>query len=259
MASGSIVDLTNRALASIGSRSQVQSLNEGSAESNAANIFITPVFETLARTARWGCLKKQAQLSLIAAAPGTPENPEGATTPYPPQPWRYSYSLPSDCLFVRQLIPPPVVLPDGATPIFPTLNTPGWFWNKNIRYEVAYGTDALGNNAQIILTNLTQAYAIYTVNQPNPQFWDSMFQQAFVASLAAYLVPALSLDKPLMQMQIGIAEKLIMQARAVDGNESPVSQSREASWISARNGSSGILGVGQNGPFLNYEQMSWPL
>jgi len=97
------------------------------------------------------------------------------------------------------------------------------------------------------------------VNQNNPQFWDSLFQQAVVAALAAFLVPALSLDKSLMQMQIGIADRLIAQARAMDGNEGITSQNQEASWIRARNGETGGYAIGQNGPFLNYENVAWPV
>ena len=114
MATGSIIDLCNRSLLSIGARAQIQSLNEGSTESNAANVLITPVFESLARAAKWNCLRKQAALSLIAAAPGTPENPQGTTTPYPPNPWRYSYLVPIDSLFIRQLLPPPAIFRAGG-------------------------------------------------------------------------------------------------------------------------------------------------
>lgn len=262
MATGTIVDIVNRALGSIGARAQVQNLNEGSTESNAANVFFTPTFESLARSARWNCLRKQASLTLVAAAPGTPENPQGANTPYPPNPWYYSYLVPPDSLFIRQLIPPPSTLSNSSgAPVFPVNNYTPYYprAQRAIPYEVAYGVDQFGNAAQVVNTGLSQAQAIYTVNQPNPQFWDSLFQQAMVASLAAYFVPALTLDKALMQMQIGIADRLIAQARAMDGNEGTVSQDRTADWIAARNGESGPWGVGFNTPWLNYEAMPWPL
>lgn len=262
MASGSILTVANRSLGSIGARSTIASLNESSQEAKQVNVFFQSTFESLARSAKWNCLKKQASLSLIASAPGTPTNPSGLITPYPPNPWLYSYLVPSDSLFIRQLIPPrPVLQNTGGVPIFPTNNYVGsacGYGNRQIPYEVAYGADSSGNALPIINTNLGGALGIYTVNQPNPQFWDSLFQQAMVASLAAFLVPALSLDKALMQMQIGIANKLIEQARAADGNEVPVSQDREASWISARNGESGPWSLGFNTSFLNYENPAWP-
>lgn len=261
MATGNIIDIVNRSLGSISARAQVQNMNEGSTESNAASLFFTPTFESLARSAQWGCLKKQAQLTLVAAAPGTPENPQGTITPYPPSPWYYTYLIPGDSLYIRQLLPPPNVINNtGGTPVFPVNNyIPYQSWaRKNIPYEIAYGQDQFGNPAQVINTYLSQAQAIYTVNQPNPVFWDSLFQQAMVSSLAVFLSASVSGDKQLTQIQKQTAETLIVKARSMDGNESPTSQERDADWISARNGSSGAWGVGFNGPNLNYESMIWP-
>ncbi len=215
----------------------------------------------MARSAKWNCLRKQASLSLVAAAPGTPENPQGLVTHYPPNPWFYSYLVPGDSLFIRQIIPPPNMLQNSSgVPIFPVNNSLvyGPWARRDIRYEVAYGSDSNGNPAEVVNTDQSQAQAIYTVNQPNPAFWDSLFQQAMVASLAAFLVPALALDKALMQMQIGVAERMIAQARAADGNEGSISQNREAEWIAARNGESSSWAMGANGPNLNYSGMSWP-
>lgn len=263
MATGSIIDIANRSLGSISARAQIQSLNEGSVEANAVNTFYQSTFEALARSARWGCLKKQTPngLTLVASAPGTPTNPQGATTPYPPNPWLYSYLVPFDSLFIRQLIPPRPVLQNGSgTPIFPTNNYVGWSCGQRhqIPYEIAYGEDQNGNPAQTINTNLGGALAIYTVNQPNPQFWDSLFQQAMVASLSVFLSSSVSGDKAMTQLQMASAKELIVTARTMDGNENPVSQDREAEWISARNGESGPWGIGYNGPFLNYD-MPWPV
>jgi hypothetical protein len=261
VASGSLLSIWNRALGSIGARSTVQNQNEDSQEAIQCNVFYQSTFEALARSARWGCLRKQTTLTLVSAAPGTPENPQGATAPYPPNPWLYSYLVPADSLFIRQLVPPPAMLAtSGGVPIFPVNNSIPYAYNRMpiIRYETALGQDTLGNPAEIILTNLSQAQVIYTANQQNPTFWDSLFQQAMVASLAVFLVPALSLDKALMGIQIQIAERMIAQARAMDGNESITTQNNEASWICARSGETGPYALGQNGPFLNYENVAWP-
>lgn len=258
MATGTILSICQRSLAAIGARANISTLNENSTEANNCNILFTPTFESLARSARWGCLRKQTPLTLVAAAQGTPENPLGTSLPFPPNPWLYSYLLPPDCLFVRQLILPPPQLQNGSgVPIFPVNNSVGYSprLNRLIRYETALGQDQLGNPASVILTNLTQAQGIYTANQPNPTFWDSLLQQAMVASLGAFLVPALSLDKALMNIQIQIAEKMIAQARAMDANEEIVTQDREASWISARSGESGFWGQEFN---TGYISMAWP-
>ena len=262
MATGSIIDIANRSLGSISARSQIQSLNENSTESNAVNLFYTPTFEALARSAKWNCLEKQATLTLVLSAPCTPTNPQGLLTPYPPNPWLYSYLVPPDSLFIRKLVPPPYLPNQGGVPIYPPNNYVGWNGSngrRRIPYKVAYGQDTLGNPAPVINTNLGGAEALYTVNQPNPAFWDSMFQQAMVASLAVFLSASVSGDKALTAMAKQGAEALIAQARAADANEGSITQDHQPDWISARNGESGPWSIGYGDANANWESMPWPL
>lgn len=153
---------------------------------------------------------------------------------------------------------PPALPLAGQAPVPGQSSNPFWGTSSRgiIAYETGFGFDTNNNAVEVINTNLAGAECIYTVNQPNPIFWDSSFQAAMVASLAAYLVPALSLDKSLMQIQIKIASGLIAEAKARDGNESPTTQYREAPWIEARSGGS-RSNLGVNGPRVNYE-MTWP-
>lgn len=261
MATGSNLNVINRSLLAIGSQSQVSSLNEGSAQANAAATLYTPTFEQLARSAPWNCLRKEATLTLLAAAEGTPENPDGTTLPLPPVPWLYQYQQPSDMLQMRFIVPS-LSASTGGVPIF-SVNTGAGTWLPNqgqIPYVVAYATDSNNNPLNVILTNQSQAIAVYTVNQPNPQFWDSLFQAAMVASLAAYFVPALSLHMPLMDRQIKLAEEMIQQARVRDGNEGVTSMDHLPDWMRARNGASGWANnYGRNGYYgSNWPSMLWP-
>ncbi len=259
MASQSQITCCNLALLSIGARAQVSSINpsDGSTAADACSTLFTFVFQQLARTAKWGCLKKQATLTLIQAAQGTPENPSGTTLPLPQQPWLYGYLYPSDCLLMREVFPPVTTsgsavnqtsLANSVTPCIP-----GQF---QIPYATGYATDSGGNALEIILTDQESAVANYTVDQQNPASWDSLFTSAYVASLGAYLVPALSLNPPLMQMQIGIAEKMIGLARGMDGNENPTIQNTIPDWISARMGATGYAG-GRG--YAGYGSMAWPV
>jgi hypothetical protein len=135
----------------------------------------------------------------------------------------------------------------------------GWIGGQGqIPFKIAYGTDAQNNPLQIILTNQSQAQLVYTVNQPNPQTWDSLFQQAAVASLAAYLVPALSLNLPLMGAQIKNAEAMIAQARIRDGDEGSTCQDHIPDWITARNGGASYYGLSGSGQYGGWGNMVWP-
>lgn len=260
----SVISLCNRSLLQIGTRSQISSLSEASPEANACSVLFSPTFQQLARAAPWNCLRNQATLSLLAAATGTPENPSGTTLPLPPSPWLYSYAVPSDSLAIRYIIPSfPNSTPTGTTPlttasVTANINIPG---AGQIPYTVAYAVDSNNNPINIILTNQSQAQAVYTVDQQNPQIWDSLFQQAFVSTLCVYLVPALSLNFQLMALAIKSADAMIDQARVRDGDEGVTSVNRNADWMTARMvGYNNGAGGGTYAPWLygNYADMAWP-
>jgi hypothetical protein len=261
MSSQTALSVCNLALLSVGARAQVSSISpsDGSTAGDACTTYYSFVYESLARAAYWNCLRKQAFLSLLAAAQGTPENPNGVA-PFPPQPWLYSYLLPPDCLKARCILPNALAGSVTGVPLTPVNNTASTLYGGygQVPFAIAYDTDSSGNPITIVLTNQTQAQLIYTVNQPNPSVWDSQFTSAMVASLASYLVPALSLNMPLMQGQIKIAEMIIAQARSADANEGFNTQNREAEWILARNGSGG-QSYGQYYTNVGmYNDMAWP-
>lgn len=263
--SASITSVCNQALSSIGARAFIANLNENSVEAQNCALWYQPVFQQLARAAKWNCLRAQTELSLICAAIGTPENPIGTSfTIQPPTPWLYQYQIPANSLAIRFLVPS---LPFTATGTPPTpasvaapIYVPG---DGQIPFAVANGTDAQGNPLNILLTNQSIAQAVYTIDQEDPALWDSQFQMAFVASLGAFLVPALSLDLQLMQLSIRTAEGIIAQARAADGNEAVVCQDHVPDWLRARSGGTGfgLFGPGYawNGAgFGAYDSMCWP-
>lgn len=256
------VSIANRSLLSIGARAQISSLSDGSTEADAISVLFVPTFQALARSASWNCLRKQAVLTLLAAAQGTPENPDGTTLPQPPQPWLYSYAVPSDSLDIRFVIPTfPNFSASGTPPLTPINNlAPTWLPGNDgqIPFVVAYSTDAQNNPIEIILCDQTQAQVVYTVNQPNPVVWDSLFEAAMVASLAAYLVPALSLNIQLMQMSIRTAEQAITNARVRDGDEGVTSVNRNAQWMQARLASGYAWDGYGDSPWNAFTPMVWP-
>lgn len=258
MASQSQISVCNLSLLSIGARTQVSSIipSDGSTAGDACAILFSFVFQQLARTAKWGCLNKQTNLTLIQAAQGTPENPAGTTLPLPQQPWLYAYLYPPDCLLMRSVMPP--IITSGNTINQTSLAnsvTPQLSGVYQIPYATGYSTDINGNPIEVVLTNQEAAVGNYTVDQENPSSWDALFTAAFVAALAVYLVPALSLNPPLMQQQIAIAEKMIATARGMDGNENPMTQDHVPDWIRARSGATGA--IGRYG-YAGYGTMAWP-
>lgn len=258
-----ILSIANRALLSVGARTTISSLNpsDGSAEANAISVLFQPTFEALGRSAPWNCLRKQATLGLLQAAQGTPENPDGTTLPLPPTPWLYAYAYPSDCLDMRYIVPSLPSSEGGTTPAT-TINNAAGTWlpsGGQIPYVVSTISDVNNTPILVILSNQDQAQAVYTVNQPNPAGWDSLFQQAMVSSLGAFLVPALSLSLPLMQLAIATAEKAIVVARTADGNEGVTTMDHLPDWMRARNGAQGFGYAGYGlSTYGGYVNVCWP-
>jgi hypothetical protein len=97
------VDIVNEALQCIGSRTTVASLSENSNEAIQANLLLHPLRDALVRMAPWNAARNYANLTLITAAPGTPENTSFPTPVMwnkglPAPPWAYEYQYPVDCL-----------------------------------------------------------------------------------------------------------------------------------------------------------------
>lgn len=256
----SAVSLSNRSLLAVGGRSLISSLTETSPQANAVNTLFIPCFEQLARSAWWNCLRFQSTLTLLKAAQGTPENPNGTTLPIPPSPWLYEYLSPPNSLHMRYVVPTLPVTGVGTVPLTTINNNAPTLLptDGQIPFIVAYDTDSNNNPMVVVLTNQCQAQATYTVNQPNPSIWDSQFQAAFVATLAAFLVPALTLHMPLMQMQISIAERIINEARAADANESSNSQDHYPDFMRARRGSGSSSYGNSLYNYPNFCPVSWP-
>ena len=228
----STTDIANRMLTAIGTRSTIASLVEDSNVAIQCNIILQPLRRQLLRMAPWNCATYYANLSVICAAPGTPENPTTGTTVWergiPPPPWAYEYAYPSNCLKPLWIVPQFATGFSGGVPVT-TAVTGGapQFWNgPPVAYKVA--TDTIGPNGtptnngaptKVILTNQEQAILAYIFDLQDPNVMDELFQQAWVAAGAGQLVMALTGDKKLANLKVTEANGYIQTARAADGNE----------------------------------------
>ena len=242
------VDIANRALAAIGTRSQIASLTEQSNESIAAQLLLEPLRDELIRLAPWNFATNYNNMTLVCAAPGTPENPTTGTTTWekgiPPPPWAYEYLYPSDCLRPLWIVPQFATGFASGIPIT-TAVTGGvpQFWNgPPVRFKVAVdqispvtGQPAVGGaDTRVILTNQEQAILAYLRRITNPDVMDDNFVQAWVAALAGRLAIPLTGDKALANMKLGEANSYIQMARGVDGNEGLTINDVTPDWIRVR-------------------------
>lgn len=140
------VDIVNRALQVLGTRTTVTSselANETSNEAIQVNLILAPYRDQLLRMAPWNCGISYINLSYLTSSPGTPENTSPATnlwTPgQPAPPWSYAYMYPDDCVRAAFVIPSQQTGFAGAVPITTAVTggAPAFWQGQPVRYKVA--------------------------------------------------------------------------------------------------------------------------
>ena len=242
------VDIANMALSALGTRSSIAALNENSPEARASALWIDKVRDEVIRLAPWVSVRNFINLSLICAAPGTPENPvQGEFTwqkGIPAPPWFYEYAYPSDCLKALYIVPQFTTGFAGGVPITTAITggAPN-FWNgPPVRYAV--GLDQIdpntglpsnnGIDTKVIWTNQEQAILCYNKQITNPDLMDAQLQYAWVAALAGRMVYQLNGDKQQANMKLKEANDAIITARVADGNEGLTVNDVTPDWIRQR-------------------------
>ena len=141
------VDLVNRALQTLGTRTTVTATElAGNATNEAiqASIAYDNVRQSLLRMAPWDCAFNTIPLTLITAVQGTPENtgPIPATQLWqkglPAPPWAYEYQYPADCLRACWIMPQYATGFAGGVPITTAVTggTPSFWSGQPVRFKV---------------------------------------------------------------------------------------------------------------------------
>jgi hypothetical protein len=150
----SSLDITKRALAQIGTHSQITSMADGSEEATYANLLYAPLRDFLLAEGDYD-FSLQTALAVLNGAFAVP--------------WTFSYQYPSAALRIRSLIP---VTFDPFDPVSVDFNV--------------FGNGA----AKFIATNTSIASVVYTYS-PLEDVWDPIFTEAFTRLLGSALAFAL--------------------------------------------------------------------
>lgn len=249
------VDLCNMALGQIPARIQITGINPASPPNNiaasTASLYYQTQVDATFRSAHWNSARKQAALTLLAAAPGTPENPSGTTLPIPPIPWLYEYAYPSDCLKLRFIFPQPNSAAAGQVPLMTNLGTTSFQpIQASLPFAIDIDTDQNGNQIKVILCNGCRAQGVYTARIANPDLWDQSLQSAVIGTLAAWFCMPVSGDEKKLERCVKIAAGLIAQARISDGNEGVTSMDHIPDWMEVRSYGSGAATIGSAPGYL---------
>lgn len=242
------IDIVNRALSAIAAKSTLVTMNDRSTEGIQARLLYEPTRDELLRSAPWNFARKMENLTLLKAAPGTPQNPNANPNIYdpqtmPPPPWLYSYAYPSDCLQVRA-ITSLASQPGLDQPMFSVILPTGYTPNNLVpsRFAVANDTDNSNNQVRVILCDRISALCVYTRLVDVEEMWDPLFQETMVRSLASrFCMPVTGK----MDMTIKMAQsamQIIQTARSRDGNEGTSTTDYTPDWIAVRGYGGTVLG-----------------
>jgi hypothetical protein len=141
-----MVDIVNRALSTIGTRTTVTAAELAASSTNEAiqaNLIYIPYRNQLLRMAPWNCAFQTANLVYISSSPGTPENTSPFTQLWqkgqPAPPWAYEYQYPVDCLRACWITPQTATGFAGGVPITTAVTggAPSYWQGPPVRFKVA--------------------------------------------------------------------------------------------------------------------------
>lgn len=188
-------DIVNAALARIGHKERVGSLYDGSMAAKIALDLYGQTRDAMLRAGDWGFARRDVALTLLKSAPAGGYAVTSWSTAYPPLPWSYEYTYPSDCLKVRAVRATPPFIPDfdPQPAIFDTPNDSGFSPPR-----------------KVIVCNIASAICTYTGQITDPSTWEASFTEALIDGLGELLAPALNPQA----LQAAAAEEQIAEVKA---------------------------------------------
>lgn len=238
------VSLSNQALAKIGTRTTITSLNplvDDSAEAEQCALIFENTRKQALAAAYWNFARKTNNLVLNKQAPGTPgysgisaASIWRPTNNWPPPNWLYEYLKPSDCVTARYVIPQNQS--SMGVPIFGTQSFPAMAIGPPTKFTIQSGTNYSDSASAVttVCTNGQDALLIYTRDHLDYSLWPPNFEATMIWAMAGNLAIALTGDKTLAKMVFAKANEIITQARLTDGNEGFTVQDVTPDWLVAR-------------------------
>ena len=167
-------DALNAALTALGSMDRIGNLYDGSLVSKKALDIYGQTRDALMIDGDWEFLERNTAGTLLKTAPSAYLVPWTST--YPPLPWMYEYSYPSDALKIRSVKPTSVFVP----------NFDPQPWPYSVDNDSSFTPPQ-----RVILTNVPNAIIVYTGRVTDPTTWDADFTEEFILTLAKKLAPGL--------------------------------------------------------------------
>lgn len=202
------ISICNTALSRIGVTTKIASLTERTKEAIELNSVFEEVRDRVISAAPWPFARRIIALQKTGATPFR---------------WKYRYEYPSDCIAIRNILPP---MPAGSTPELYRR----WLAESKVAYEI----EADDNDYQTIVTDQDLAVIEYTKRVINPLRYSAKFTGAFAWALAAEV--ALPLAKTIDHSRNAAAayEKEIREAIADARNQQHQEEPADSEFVRAR-------------------------
>lgn len=189
------VDICNRALSRLGTRSTIAALDENSTEARAASIWYAATRDALLRVHDWNFARHRVTLGELGGAPAG---------------WTYRYALPADCLRLLRIVS---VRGD----------------REPARFEVV-SDGALRS----VLSDEPEAEAIYTMRVVDPTLYDAAFSAALVDQLAAHIAYPVTQKTEVAVRLAQMARATLADAMVANAGEAMSLTDRLPDWIEGR-------------------------
>lgn len=194
------ITISNLALSHIGTRSDIESLDEASQEAAYCKLWIDVARKECLEAINWPFGKSRQVLALHSDAPVT-----GL--------WAFRYQFPSTCLKFREI-----------QNLWPTSDA------------IPYAIELAPSGTKSILTNYEQAVGVFTVDVQDYSLFPTAFAVAFSRLLASYVAFPLTGKQQVAKDMYAAYVQMLRWAAAEALNEEIPIPPRDADWIRARSG-----------------------
>ena len=205
------VRICNMALSRIGASSAIESLTEGSAESNECNLWYNFSRKQALAASDWSFARRRLTLATHGDDP-----PDGV--------WGFRYQYPSDCVVLRK-----IQNPTGASLIVQDEDAVSAQDAIPFEVETDDNQDTLS-----ILTDLDDAVGVYTFDLQTVTLFSEFFVILLATGLSVNIAYALTGKSEIVQAQTEAFIRLSGAAAASNANERVSKAPREAEWVRGR-------------------------
>lgn len=209
----SAVAISNMALSNIGTRSNIESFSEASAEAAQCLLWYDYARKQTLEAFDWNFARKRIILALDSDAA-------------PSEEWAFRYQYPQDCLRARRIVNPYGVI---AASVFDNLSTGNL--TDAPPFDVELSEDGM---RKTIVTDVEQAKLVYTFDQTVEDSFEPLFVKCLAHLIGSYIAYTLTAKEDVMTTQYKLYEETLGFASMVNANEQVGRAPREAEWIRGR-------------------------